>query len=112
MRRTCGNTRQSLVCSLSRLKPGLHIVVTIAEHAWGHVLKRVLMMLIYRSQTFVVKYKHIRSLQLCEDQGISGNLKKTRSQPCACDSYDLYGDQALVLSLADLQSFSKIQFVF
>ena len=30
MRRTCGSTQ---VCSLSRLEPGLHIVVTIAEHA-------------------------------------------------------------------------------
>ena len=30
----------------------------------------------YRSQTFLVKYKHLRSLQLCEDQGISGKLKE------------------------------------
>ena len=40
----------------------------------------------------------MRSLQLCKDQGILGKLKKkTCSQPCACDSYYLYGDQALVL---------------
>ena len=76
MRRTCWNTKEFLVCSLSRLKPGLHIVVTIAEDTCGPVLKRVLKLLIYRSQTFLVKYKHMRSLQLCEDQGIPGKLKK------------------------------------
>ena len=73
---TCGNTQEFLVCSLSRLKPGLHLVVTIAEQAYGHLLKRVLKLLIYRSQTFLVKYKHMRSLQLCEDQGIPEKLKK------------------------------------
>ena len=70
---TCRNTQ---VCGLSRLKPGFHVVVTIAEHACDHVLNRVLKLLIYRSQTFLVKYKHLRSLQLCEDQDILGNLKK------------------------------------
>ena len=76
MRRTCGNTQEFSVCSLSRLNPALHIVVTIAEHACDHVLKRVLKLLIYRSQTFLVKYKHLQSLQLCEDQGIPGELEK------------------------------------
>ena len=46
------------------------IVVTIAQQACDHVLKRALKLLIYRSQTFLVKYK------LCEDQGIPGKLKK------------------------------------
>ena len=59
-----------------KVKPGLHIVATIAEHACDHVLKRVLKLLIYRSQTFLVKCKRLRSLQLCEDQGIPGKLKK------------------------------------
>ena len=66
MRRTCGNTQG---CSLSRLKPGLH--VTIAEQACYHVLKGVLKLLIYRWQTSLVKY-----IQLFEDQGIPGKLKK------------------------------------
>ena len=39
MRRTCGNTQ---ACSFSRLNPGLHIVVTIAEQACDHILRRVL----------------------------------------------------------------------
>ena len=52
------------------------MVVTIAEHACDHVLKRVLKLLIYCSQTFIVKYKHLRPLQLCQDQGIPGKLKK------------------------------------
>ena len=58
---------------MSRLKPGLHMVVTIAEHACDHVLKRVLKLFIYCSQTFLVKYKH---LQLCEDKGILGKLSQ------------------------------------
>ena len=29
----------------SSVKPGFHIVITIAEHACGHVLKRVLKLL-------------------------------------------------------------------
>ena len=39
-------------------------------------LKSSLKQLIYRSQTFLVKYEQMRSLQLCEDQGIPGKLKK------------------------------------
>ena len=58
------------------LKPGLHIVVTIAEHACDHVQRGVYKLLIYRSQTFLLKYKHLRSLELCEDQGITGKLEK------------------------------------
>ena len=50
--------------------------LTITEHAFDHVLKRVLKLLIYRSKTFFVKYKHMRSLQPYEDQGIPGKLKK------------------------------------
>ena len=50
------------------------MVVTIAEQACDHVLKTVLKLLIYCSQTFHVKYKHLRSSQLCENQGILGKL--------------------------------------
>ena len=73
MRHTCGDTQ---VCSLSRLKPCLHVVVSIAEHVCDHVLKRVLKLLIYRLQIILVQYEHLRSLQVCEDQGITGKLKK------------------------------------
>ena len=58
------------------VKPGLHIVVTIAQHACNRVLKRVLKLSAYRSQIFLVKYECLRSLQLCEDQGIRGKLQK------------------------------------
>ena len=46
-----------------------------------------------------MKYGYLRSLQLCKHQGIRGKLKKTYSQTCACDPYDLNGDQALSSSL-------------
>ena len=54
----------------------LHIVVTIAQHAWDRVLKRVLKLSKYRLQIFLVKYEKLRSLQQCEGQGIRGKLKK------------------------------------
>ena len=58
------------------VKPGLHVVVTIAQHASDHVLKRVLKLSMYRLQIFLAKYEYLSSLQLCEDQGIRGKLKK------------------------------------
>ena len=51
-------------------------VVTIAEHACDHVLKRVLKLSAYRLQIFLVTDEYLRSLQLCEDQGIHGKPKK------------------------------------
>ena len=42
-------------------------------------IKRVLKLLAYRLQIFLVKYEYLRSLQLCEDQGTDGKLKK-----CVC----------------------------
>ena len=59
------------------LNSGLHIVVTIAEHACDHVLRlRVLKLSANRFQIFLVKYEYVQSLQPCEDQDISGKLKK------------------------------------
>ena len=60
-----------------KLKPGSHpdIVATIAEHACDHVPKRVLKLSAHRFQIFLVKYEYLRSLQLCEDQGIRGKLE-------------------------------------
>ena len=62
------------------VKPDLHIVVTIAQHACDRVLKRILKLSTYRLQIFLVKYEYLRSLQLCEDQGIPGNLKRAVSK--------------------------------
>ena len=62
------------------VKPDLHIVVTIAQHACDRVLKRVLKLSTYRLQIFLVKYEYLRSLQLCEDQGICGKLKRPVSK--------------------------------
>ena len=62
------------------VKPGLHIVVTIAQHACDHVLKRVLNLSTYQLQIFLVKYEYLRSLQLCEDQGILGKIKRPASK--------------------------------
>ena len=112
--------KQVFFCS--SLKPGLHIVVTIAEHACDDVLKRVFKLLIYRLQIFLVKYEHCNHLQLCEDQAIREKLKKRvcnhvlailrrpdhvlailttymEPRPSACDRYDLYGDQASASTL-------------
>ena len=52
----------------TRLKPGLHIVVTIAEHASDDVSKKILKLSTYQLQIFFVKYKYLRSLQPCEDK--------------------------------------------
>ena len=60
----------------SSLKPGLHIVVTIVEHACDHVLKSVLKPLTHRLQIFLVIYEYLPSLRLCEYHGIPGKLKK------------------------------------
>ena len=58
------------------VKPGLHIVITIAQHACDRVLKSILKLSEYRLQIFPVNYEYLRSLQLCEDQGICGKLRK------------------------------------
>ena len=58
------------------VKPGLHTVVTIEQHACDRVLKRILKLSTHRLQIFLVKYDNLRSLHLCEDQGRRGKLKK------------------------------------
>ena len=62
------------------VNPGLYIVVTIAQHACDLVLKRVLKLSTYQLQIFILKYEYPRSLQLCEDPGIRGKLKKPISK--------------------------------
>ena len=51
--------------SAIHFKPGLHMVVTIAEHASHDAQKRIL-----RLSMLFVKYEHLRSLQRCDDQGM------------------------------------------
>ena len=58
------------------VKPGLHIIVSIAQDDCDRVLKRVSKLSTYRLQIFLVKYEYLRSLQLCEDQGICRKLKR------------------------------------
>ena len=53
--------------------------MTIAKHACDHVIKRVLKQSAYRLQIFLVEYEYLRSLQLCEDQGIRRMLKRNVS---------------------------------
>ena len=53
--------------------------MTIAKHACDHVLKRVLKQSAHRLQIFLVKYEYLRSLQLCEGQGIRRKLNRNVS---------------------------------
>ena len=69
------NAGRVFMHNFSLAKPGLHIVVTITEHACDRVLKRVLKLSTYRLQIFLAKYGYLRSLRLCEDQGICGKLQ-------------------------------------
>ena len=52
------------------------MVVTIAEHDCDYVLKRVLKLLTYRLQIFLVKDHYMQSLQLYGDQAIPEQPKK------------------------------------
>ena len=70
-------------------------VVTIAKHACGHVLKRVLKQSAYRLQISLVKYEYLRSLQPCEDQGIRRKLKRNVSANMCLPFLQLIPDQAL-----------------
>ena len=58
------------------LNRGNTVVVTITEDASNVAPKRILRLSIHRLQIFLVKYEYLRSLQLCEDQGISEKIKK------------------------------------
>ena len=60
----------------SLLNPGLHVVVPIAEHVCDYDPKRILKLLKYRLQIYLVKDHYLESLQLYGDQVIPGQLKK------------------------------------
>ena len=57
------------------LKPGLHIVVRIAEHACDDASKRILKLSTYRLKLFLVKYQNLLPLQPFRVQTISVQLK-------------------------------------
>ena len=51
-------------------KHGLHIVVTVVEHASDVAPERISRLSTHQLQIFPVKYEYLRSLQLCEVQGM------------------------------------------
>ena len=59
-----------------RVKPGLHIVITIPQHACSHVpcseesFNAVSIPIAY------ISCEYLRSLQLCEDHEICGKIKR------------------------------------
>ena len=57
------------------VKPGLHMVVTVAEHVCDDASKRILKLSTYRSKIFLVKYKNLLPLQRFRDQIISVQFK-------------------------------------
>ena len=81
--------------------------MTIAKHACDHVLKRILKQSTYRLQIFLIKYEYLRSLQLCEDQGIRRKLETNVSANMCCDSYNLSLDQASKKCIRRLQQLKK-----
>ena len=52
-------------------KPGLHMVVRVAEHACDDASKRILKPSTYRLQIFLVRNQYLRSLLPHGDQGIA-----------------------------------------
>ena len=56
----CNDDSIQSVCNLHKtLKPGLHIVVRVAEHASDDVLKRILKLSTYPLQIFLVKHQYL-----------------------------------------------------
>ena len=63
------------------LKPGLHIVVRVAEHACDDASKRILKLSTYLLQTFLVRDQYLQSLLPYRDQAIAAQLKKHVLKP-------------------------------
>ena len=63
------------------LKPGLHIVVRVAEHACDDASKRILKPSTYRLQIFLVTDQYLRSLLPHGDQAIAEQLEKHVLKP-------------------------------
>ena len=63
------------------LKPGLHIVVRVAEHACDDASKRIFRPSTHRLQIFLVRDQYLRSLLPLGDQTIAGQLEKHVLKP-------------------------------
>ena len=57
------------------IKPGLHIVVRVAEHACDYASTRIFKPSTYRMQIFLVRHQSFRSLIPYGDQAIAGQLE-------------------------------------
>ena len=64
-----------------QVKPGLHIVVRVAEYAYDDASKRILKPLSHRLQIFLVRDQYLRSLLQYGDQAIAGQLEKHVLKP-------------------------------
>ena len=63
------------------LKPGLYIVVRVAEHACNDASKRILKPLSYQLQIFLVRDQYLRSLLQYGDKAIAVQLEKHVLKP-------------------------------
>ena len=81
------------------LKPDLDIVVTIATHTCDQVLKRVLKLSTCQLQIFLVNYEDLQSLQLCEDQSISGKFQECRIYNILHSGWDIVATSMHALPL-------------
>ena len=63
------------------LKPGLHIVIRVTEHACDDASKRILKPSTYRLQIFLVRDQYLRSLLPHGNQTIAGQLEKHVLKP-------------------------------
>ena len=66
---------------LVHFKPGLHMVVRVAEHACDDASKRILKFSTYRLQLFLVRDQYLQSLLPQGDQSIAGQLEKHVLKP-------------------------------
>ena len=64
------------------LKPGLHMVVRVAEHACDDALKRILKPSTNQLQIFLVRDQYLRSLLPHGDQTIAVQLENMFSSLC------------------------------
>ena len=60
------------------VKPGLHTVVRVAEHAYYDASKRILRPSTYRLQIFLMRDQYLRSLLQYGGQVIAGQLENMK----------------------------------
>ena len=75
------HTHYLFVSVLLPLKPDLHMVVRVAEHASEDASKRILKPSTYRLQISLVRDQYLRSLLPHGDQTIAGLLEKHVPKP-------------------------------